>query len=261
MLPSARRTWRDRLRRASCAACRPAPCPRPSAIASAKLANSTVNHRNSGDQSGEHVLGRSTTPRSLKNRTVVSTAPTPTTNMTGLRISVRGFSLRKLSMIARRIIAGSRNLFGAHEAWAAVGSSSDLQCARRSGRARGREGTRGRRRPRPRRSRASRRAACRSGRSRPSPAPSACGRPSPPSASVGMIRKKRPNSMQMPSVVFIQSRVRGDAGERRAVVVRRRRERVQQLAEAVGAGVEDGDVVAPSRRTSIRRRSTSPAPA
>ena len=62
-------------------------------------------------QAGEHVLVRATTSsRSLKNRIVVSTEPTPTTNITGLRISVRGLSLTKLSPIARRTISGSTSL-------------------------------------------------------------------------------------------------------------------------------------------------------
>ena len=62
-----------------------------------------------GDEPGEDVLVVDDEPRSLKNRIVVRTLPTPTTNMTGLRISVRGFSLTKLSTTARRTIAGSNS--------------------------------------------------------------------------------------------------------------------------------------------------------
>ncbi len=40
----------------------------------------------------------------------MSTEPTPTTNITGLRMSVRGLSLTKLSTIARRTISGSTSL-------------------------------------------------------------------------------------------------------------------------------------------------------
>ena len=48
-------------------------------------------------------------PRSRKNRIVVRTDPTSTTNMTGLRIMVTGFSLTKLSLIACFVIAGSKS--------------------------------------------------------------------------------------------------------------------------------------------------------
>ncbi len=65
--------------------------PRPSAMASAKLANSTVNHSQS-------VIWKvkPATPapaaRSRTARTVVMAAPTSTTNITGFFIMVRGFS-------------------------------------------------------------------------------------------------------------------------------------------------------------------------
>ena len=65
--------------------------PRPSAIASAKFAKSTVNH--------SHNVICSANPNSLvwcvisrSKSTVVTTAPTSTTNITGFFISVRGFS-------------------------------------------------------------------------------------------------------------------------------------------------------------------------
>ena len=64
--------------------------PRPSANASEKFANSTVNqsHR---DTARMNQTGASPFPNSAwKNRTVVSTLPTATTNMTGLRIWYRG---------------------------------------------------------------------------------------------------------------------------------------------------------------------------
>src|SRR5262249_2531671 len=81
--------------------------PRPSAMASAKFANNTVNQRNNATRPVNTFSFAVDDPRSLKNRTVVSTEPTPTTNMTGLRMSVRGLSLTKLSPIARRTISGS----------------------------------------------------------------------------------------------------------------------------------------------------------
>src|SRR3954452_23929142 len=109
VVPSARRRWAtvsDRvLRRVSACA-----LPRPSAIASAKLANSTVNQRNSVTRPVNTFSSVVDELRSLKNRIVVSTEPTPTTNMTGLRMSVRGLSLTKLSPIARRTISGSTSL-------------------------------------------------------------------------------------------------------------------------------------------------------
>ena len=83
--------------------------PRPSAIASAKLANSTVNHSQSDTRPANTFSFAVDEPRSRKNRMVVSTEPTSTTNMTGLRTIVRGLSLTKLSLIAWRVIAGSNS--------------------------------------------------------------------------------------------------------------------------------------------------------
>ena len=77
--------------------------PRPSATASAKLANRTVNHSHSDTLEREpqrRVSGPPAT-RSRKNSTVVSTLPTSTTNITGLRATWRGDSLRTLSTAAR----------------------------------------------------------------------------------------------------------------------------------------------------------------
>src|SRR6516225_11447806 len=77
--------------------------PRPSAMASAKFAKTTVNHNHS-------VICRlkenADPPR--KSNTVVITLPISTTNMTGLPIMVRGFSLRSASTIARRTIFHSQ---------------------------------------------------------------------------------------------------------------------------------------------------------
>ena len=66
--------------------------PRPSAIASAKLAKTTVNHSHS-------VICRlnlNAVPP-LKSRMVVITLPISTTNMTGLPIILRGFSFSRAS--------------------------------------------------------------------------------------------------------------------------------------------------------------------
>ena len=79
--------------------------PRPSAMASAKFANSTVNQSQS-------VICRLKPklcfPRN--NSTVVTTAPTSTTNMTGFFIMVRGSSLTTASPSARRMIFASHKL-------------------------------------------------------------------------------------------------------------------------------------------------------
>src|SRR6266508_4060302 len=87
--------------------------PRPSAIASAKLANSTVNHRKSATSPVNTFSLPVAEPMSRTNRIVVSTLPTSTTNMTGLRAWTRGWSLRKLSTSAPRTMAGSnKDLLG-----------------------------------------------------------------------------------------------------------------------------------------------------
>src|SRR5436305_5566665 len=77
-------------------------------MASAKLANSTVNH--------SHTLtprmnpaGASPLPaRASIKRPVVRKLPTYTTNITGLHSISRGSSLRNESSIARRTILGSK---------------------------------------------------------------------------------------------------------------------------------------------------------
>src|SRR5262245_61596299 len=83
--------------------------PRPSASASAKFANSTVNHSQSVtwpvNQAGSAPAGRSTTDWSQIS--VVRTLPISTTNITGFLIISRGSSFRKLSTIAARRTAGS----------------------------------------------------------------------------------------------------------------------------------------------------------
>ncbi len=81
--------------------------PRPSAIASVKLAQTTVSH-------SQNVICRSKPrPRrpvsaSRSSANVVSTLPTSTTNMTGFFAIVRGCSLRIASRTAERTIAASQ---------------------------------------------------------------------------------------------------------------------------------------------------------
>src|SRR5215471_323374 len=80
--------------------------PRPSATASAKLANSTVNH---SQRIIWKVKPRSAPPvtRSRMKITVVSAATISTTNITGLLIISRGSSLAKDDRIAGTTIFGS----------------------------------------------------------------------------------------------------------------------------------------------------------
>ena len=79
--------------------------PRPSAMASAKFANSTVNQSHS-------VICRLKAKLCFppNNRMVVTTLPTSTTNMTGFFIMVRGSSLTRASTSARRMIFASHKL-------------------------------------------------------------------------------------------------------------------------------------------------------
>src|SRR5215207_4287259 len=83
--------------------------PLPSATASAKLANSTVNHRNRATSPAKRFSLPEASPMSRKNRIVVTMLPTPTTSMTGLRTINRGCSLRRLSTAAVFMIVGSNN--------------------------------------------------------------------------------------------------------------------------------------------------------
>src|ERR1700691_437125 len=79
--------------------------PRPSAIASAKFAKSTVN------QSQSVICRLKAKPRFSRNKSkVVTTLPTSTTNMTGFFIMVRGSSLTTESTSARRMIFTSHKL-------------------------------------------------------------------------------------------------------------------------------------------------------
>ena len=74
--------------------------PRPSAIASAKLANSTVNHSHAATRPVNRFCCRGRRTEVADEQDVVRALPTSTTNMTGLRAWTRGSSLRKLSTIA-----------------------------------------------------------------------------------------------------------------------------------------------------------------
>src|SRR5262245_54153432 len=79
-------------------------------MASAKFANSTVSHSQptiwpSNNRSPLDVAA------SMTNRPVTRTAPTSTTNMTGFRAIVSGFSFHTAPSRARRTSAGSQMRF------------------------------------------------------------------------------------------------------------------------------------------------------
>jgi hypothetical protein len=83
---------------------------RPSASASAKLANSTVNHSHA-DTANMNPAGASPWPRrACTNRTLVRMLPMYTTNITGLRTCTAGESLRKESATACPTSAESNRL-------------------------------------------------------------------------------------------------------------------------------------------------------
>src|SRR5262245_4061670 len=83
--------------------------PRPSAMASAKFANSTVNQSHSDTAKMNHA-GASPLPTSAcRKSAVVRTLPTRTTNMTGFRTWRRGSSLRMEETSAPRTISASKS--------------------------------------------------------------------------------------------------------------------------------------------------------
>src|SRR5712692_4738223 len=91
--------------------------PRPSAIASAKLAKTTVNHNQAATASTKIVSATSWSCVNVlvgvvnsrrTNSMVVTTLPTSTTNITGFLTCTRGSSFLKESGIARRMIVGSK---------------------------------------------------------------------------------------------------------------------------------------------------------
>src|SRR5262245_21074155 len=96
-LPSdvSRRAIRSARVRRSVSACA---LPRPSAIASAKFANSTVNHSPSPIAVSNATGPPPTASATIRIVTTVET--TSTTKITGFRSNERGFNLRKLSTIA-----------------------------------------------------------------------------------------------------------------------------------------------------------------
>ena len=82
---------------------------RPSASASAKLANSTVNH-SQAEMPKMNPAGASPWPRTAcTNNRLVMMLPTYTTNITGLRSCTRGESLRNESAMAAPMSVESNN--------------------------------------------------------------------------------------------------------------------------------------------------------
>src|SRR5262245_21725555 len=78
-------------------------------MASAKFANSTVNHSHSVICRLKAKLVPPATASRISS-TLVITEPISTTNITGFFIMVRGFNLRKESSSARRTIFASHNV-------------------------------------------------------------------------------------------------------------------------------------------------------
>ncbi len=98
----ARVSLRVRRRASACA------LPRPSAIASAKFANSTVNHNQAAIWPVNSNPARPSAMSRMSTR-VTSRATTPVTNITGLRTSFFGASLMNESSTACRSNDGSNN--------------------------------------------------------------------------------------------------------------------------------------------------------
>ncbi len=104
--------------------------PRPSAMASAKLANSTVNHNHSDTSPANAFSCAVLLAKSRKKIAVVITEPTSTMNITGLRYIVRGFSLRMASTEADPMIARSKIDFDADSFVRTLGGRRVSGCGR-----------------------------------------------------------------------------------------------------------------------------------
>src|SRR5437588_12791871 len=77
-------------------------------MASAKFANNTVNQSHTAICTENPMPGAPVNTSRIRN-TVVSAAPTSTTNITGFFNKVTGFNLTKHAFAARRTISGSNN--------------------------------------------------------------------------------------------------------------------------------------------------------
>ena len=205
--------------------------PRPSAIASAKLAKRTVNQSHAATLPAKTFAFVVASPRSLKKRIVANAAPTSVTNMTGLRAIRRGSSLRKLSRAAGAAICGIEDGsggLGAHrvrcsrtgprETTGKYVSPTTVRITARSSTTK--SGVFGGERAGGRRYRllAGERARDREH---------------------GDDQEEAAEQHRQPERRVVPVGVPGQAAEGRAVVVRGRRERVDHLGEPVRAGVED----------------------
>ena len=165
------------------------------------------------------------------------TLPISTMNITGLRAIRRGSSLRRLSTRRRagRIVAARAGSAGSSALAQSCQSCSTIGPEREDGEVRQPDDDEDDADEQRRRT-----AACSVGNV-PAVAGHGCLRASEPAiASTGTIRQEAPDQhRQTPSVVLYQSVFAGQATERRAVVVRGRREGVDDLGEPVRAGVED----------------------
>jgi hypothetical protein len=112
------------------------------------LANTTVSHSQieivREYQAGSLPPPSGLPPKTWMNQvTVVITAPTSTTNITGLRIWTRGSSLMKLSISARRTMSGRnseiawRSVPGVRAALVSLGALTAISVLWRAGPGRG----------------------------------------------------------------------------------------------------------------------------
>ncbi len=83
--------------------------PRPSAIASAKLANSTVNHSHTATQPMNPADASPSPTSAWTHSAVVRMLTMKTTNITGLRTCSRGFNFANAPAIAPLTMAGSKS--------------------------------------------------------------------------------------------------------------------------------------------------------
>ncbi len=182
--------------------------PRPSATASAKFANTTVNQSQTVTFAVNQIGTPELPPNRSRSRTrVVRTLPTSTTNITGFFATCRGVSLRKLSTTAGPSSSRSKmeGAFARVDVVISVHLSSrgeevlDDRPEAERGEERQRADDQHDADEQPGEQRAVRWGTCRDPRARPS-----CPASSRAIASAGMIIRKRPISIVIPSVVFHQ---------------------------------------------------------
>ena len=213
--------------------------PRPSAIASAKLANSTVSQSQNVICSSKPSPGPAGRRRRRSSRSVVSTLPTSTTNITGFFAIVRGWSLRNASHDARRGRSADPRSIAIACALCAI--RTPVPCAISRCSTIGPRLRAGKNVSAPTITMTLTSSAENSGvvtGNVPGDGGTRFLRPRLPAiASIGMIMKNRPISIATPSVTLYQFVFARQAAERRAVVAGAGRERVEDLRQAVRARV------------------------